>query len=130
MILDSSAIVAVLLDESKAAALLARIEATSVLGVGAPTLAETGLVLTARLGLGGATLLTRFVEEADASVVAFTDLHWRAAVHAFARYGKGRHPAALNFGDCMTYATAHVANRPLLCLGEDFAQTDLALVTL
>jgi ribonuclease VapC len=49
-------------------------------------------------------------------------------VQAFLRFGKGRHPAALNFGDCITYATARLAGEPLLCLGEDFAKTDLELV--
>ena len=49
------------------------------------------------------------------------------ALSAFARYGKGRHPAGLNLGDCLTYATAKVADEPLLCLGDDFAETDLAL---
>jgi ribonuclease VapC len=52
------------------------------------------------------------------------------ALDAFSRFGKGRHPAALNFGDCMTYAIAEVARRPLLCVGEDFAQTDLELAGL
>jgi ribonuclease VapC len=130
VILDSSAIIAVLLGEPDATALLAQLESTSILGVGAPTLAETGVVLTARLGPAGATLLARFVEVADASVVAFADQHWLVAVDAFTRFGKGRHPAALNFGDCMTYATAHVAGQPLLCLGDDFDRTDLPLVTL
>jgi ribonuclease VapC len=129
VILDSSAIIAVILGEPDAAALLAQLESTSILGVGAPTLAETGVVLTARLGPAGATLLARFVEESDASVVAFEDHHWLVAVDAFARFGRGRHTAALNFGDCMAYATAHVAGQPLLCLGDDFARTDLPLVT-
>jgi ribonuclease VapC len=52
----------------------------------------------------------------------------RVAVGAFRRYGKGRHPAGLNYGDCMTYAAAHVAGEPLLCLSDDFAQTDLEVV--
>jgi ribonuclease VapC len=61
-------------------------------------------------------------------VLSFGDAHWRIAQSAFVRYGKGRHPAALNFGDCLTYATAYVAGEPLLCVGNDFAQTDLELV--
>jgi uncharacterized protein with PIN domain len=61
-------------------------------------------------------------------IVPFTGLHWQRAVDAFARFGKGRHPAALNFGDCMTYATAALARQPLPCRGDDFRKTDLELV--
>ncbi len=68
------------------------------------------------------------MEEAGVTVIPFTNAHNTAALDAYLRYGKGRHPAALNFGDCMTYATARLAGAPLLCVGEDFAQTDLALV--
>lgn len=60
-------------------------------------------------------------------VIPFEEEHWNEAAAAFRRYGKGRHPAGLNLGNCMTYATARLAQRPLLCLGDDFAQTDLAL---
>jgi len=60
----------------------------------------------------------------------FGDEHWRLAAQAFGRYGKDRHPAGLNYGDCLTYATAKLAGEPLLSLGDDFAQTDLELVTL
>ena len=56
--------------------------------------------------------------------------HWTVAVDAFVRYGKGRHPAALKFGDCLTYAVARVAREPLLCLGQDFARADPPAVTL
>jgi ribonuclease VapC len=59
-------------------------------------------------------------------VIPFDDRHWSIAIQAFIRYGRGRHPAALNFGDCMTFATAHLAARPLLFTGDDFAKTDLA----
>jgi len=54
--------------------------------------------------------------------------HWRTAVEAFRRFGKGRHPAALNFGDCLTYATAKLADRPLFFVGNDFGKTDLPRV--
>ena len=62
------------------------------------------------------------------AIVPFTDLHWQRTIDAFARFGKGRHPAALNFGDCMSYATAALARQPLLCVGDDFRKTDLELV--
>jgi ribonuclease VapC len=60
-------------------------------------------------------------------IVPFTDDHYGVAVDAWLRFGKGRHPAALKFGDCLTYAIAKVAMRPLLCTGDDFARTDLRL---
>ena len=127
MILDSSAIVAILLREPGHQKILDTLAAAEVIRAGAPTLAETGIVLSARMGVIGKTLLARFVAEAGLSVVPFGSEHWQIAVDAFGRYGKGRHPAALNFGDCLTYAVAKLANEPLLCLGNDFARTDLTL---
>lgn len=64
---------------------------------------------------------------ADAVVVDFGQRHWREAISAWGRFGKGRHPAGLNFGDCLSYATAVVADEPLLAKGDDFSQTDIAL---
>ena len=129
MILDSSAVVAIVLREPDHALLLAHFESAVEVGIGTPTLAETGIVLTARLGVSGRTLLARFLQESRLAVLPFEDRHWRTAIDAYRRFGKGRHPAALNFGDCLTYATARVANRELLAVGGDFARTDLALVT-
>lgn len=127
MIVDSSAVVAVLLRQPGYQPLLERLAGEEAAGIGAPTLAETGLVLAAKLGLSGRTLLARFLQESRLVVVAFGDEHWSVAIGAFVRFGKGRHPAGLNFGDCLTYATARLAGEALLCLGDDFAQTDLAL---
>jgi uncharacterized protein with PIN domain len=78
----------------------------------------------------GRTVLARFLQENSIQTVAFDDAHATAALDAYSRFGKGRHRAALNFGDCCTYAIASVASEPLLCLGDDFAQTDLLLVSL
>lgn len=129
MIVDSSAIVAILLQEPGCEPLLDQLAGSEdPPGVGAPTLVETGIVLAARLGVPGKTLLARFVQESDLRVISFTPDHWPVAVGAYLRYGKGRHPAALNFGDCLTYAVSRVASEPLLCLGNDFARTDLPLV--
>ena len=96
--------------------------------IGAPTAAETGLVLTSRLQKNATGSLLRFFEETGIEIVPFTNLHWQRAIDAFSRFGKGRHPAALNFGDCMTYATATMARQPLLCRGDDLRKTDLDLV--
>ena len=128
MIVDSSAVVAVLLRQAGHEAVLDRLETAPVAGIGAPTLVETGIVLAARLGIAGKTLLARFLDEAGLTVVPFTTEHWPVAVDAYLRYGKGRHPAALNFGDCLTYAVCRQANQPLLCVGDDFPRTDLDVV--
>nr|WP_246401471.1 type II toxin-antitoxin system VapC family toxin [Jiangella mangrovi] len=96
--------------------------------IGTPTLVETGIVLSARMGPAGSSLLGRFVTEAGLRPVELTAVHWPVAVGAYLRYGKGRHPAALTFGDCLTYAVAAVSGEPLLCVGNDFPQTDLVLV--
>lgn len=127
MIVDSSALVAVLLREPGHEPLVACLASEPAPAVGAATLAETGIVLAWRLGVGGRTLLARFVQEANLVVVPLGDEHWGVAVEAFLRFGKGRHPARLNYGDCLTYAVARLADEPLLCIGDDFAQTDLTL---
>lgn len=93
--------------------------------MGAPTLAEAGIVLTARMGRNAIGPLARFTQELDVVTVAFGDEHWKEAVDAFDRYGRGRHRASLNFGGCMTYAVARLADEPLLCVGEEFRLTDL-----
>ncbi len=128
MILDSSALVTIILRELGSDRVLDAIEAADACRVGAPTLVETTMVLTGRLGDEGRTMLLSLLQEVNIDVLSFGDVHWRIAQSAFVRYGKGRHPAALNFGDCLTYATAYVAGEPLLCVGNDFAQTDLELV--
>lgn len=128
MIIDSSAIVAIFLREKGSDRLLDELEAADDVRVGSPTLVETAMVLTSRLGDEGRTMLLSLLQEVNVDVLSFSDAHWRIAQSAFVRYGKGRHPAALNFGDCLTYATAYVAGEPLLCVGDDFAQTDLELV--
>jgi ribonuclease VapC len=101
-----------------------------VIGVGAPTLVETSLVLSLRLGSGGERLLQRVLQAAEVDVLPFRADHWEVARTAYERFGKGRHPAGLNLGDCFSYATARVAGRPLLCVGDDFPLTDLPLVAL
>jgi ribonuclease VapC len=128
VIIDSSALVAILLAEPGRQVLLDHVAKAVIVGVGAPTLAETGIVLTARIGIAGRSLLARLLDEAGIETVPFTAAHWPIAVDAFARYGKGRHSAALNFGDCLTYATSRLAGRPLLCTGDDFPRTDLAVL--
>lgn len=130
MILDTSAIVAIILGQAESAALTRALLADAPSAVGAPTLAEAAVVLQARLGPRGLADLRGFLVELDVHAIPFGDEHWRQAGMAFSRYGKGRHPASLNFGDCLTYAVAKLSGLPLLCLGGDFPQTDLTLAPL
>lgn len=98
------------------------------LAIGAPTLFEAAMVAIGRYEQRGHDLLAYFLEEQGVGVISFEEHHWEVAVDAFDRYGKGRHPARLNLGDCMTYATAAVAGEPLLFIGNDFTRTDIAPV--
>ena len=125
MILDSSAVVAVILGERGHLRVVAAIEDASEVLIGAPTLFETELVITRRYGPRARALVLEFLEENEVLVTPFDGRHWELAAEAFLRYGKGRHPARLNYGDCMTYATARLAGEPLLFVGEDFRLTDL-----
>ena len=125
MILDSSAIVAVVLREPGWERLLEKLGAEDTCAIGAPTLAETGIVLTAKIGKKAASVLSRFLQETSTAVIPFAEDHWRVAVEAYGRFGKGRHAAGLNFGDCLTYAVAHLSEQPLLFVGNDFTRTDL-----
>ena len=127
MILDTSAILAVVFGEPDRDELLGRIGQAEVVGVGAPTLAETAIVLAARLGDEGPRTLARLVERAALVVIPFEQTHWQVAAEAWLRFGRGRHPAGLNLGDCLAYATARLAGQPLLCKGDYFSKTDLAL---
>lgn len=125
MIVDSSAIVAIVLQEPGFEAVLERLTTGVSSAIGTPTLTETAIVLSARLRFDARALLARLVVEADIETVPFGDRHYGAAVDAWLRYGKGRHAAALNFGDCLSYALAKLAEAPLLYVGEDFAKTDI-----
>ncbi len=113
MILDSSAILAILFGEPGFETFVEKLASASTAGVGAPTLAETGIVLGARLGADAKRVLSLFLVETEPTIIPFGEAHWRSAVDAYQRYGKGRHRAALNFGDCMAYAVAKLAQQPL-----------------
>ena len=125
MIVDSSALVAIVLREPGWEQIVAKLAAEETCAVGAPTLAETGLVLTVKMGKKAQMVLSRFLQESGLVIIPFAEEHWRIAVEAYARFGRGRHAAALNFGDCLTYAFARLAEQPLLFVGADFAKTDL-----
>jgi ribonuclease VapC len=125
LILDSSAIVAVILRERGHDRLVKAMDRATGLAVGAPTMLETGIVMVRAFDMHGRSLVSRFLRDRDVVVTPFDSRHWSVATEAFIQFGKGRHPARLNYGDCMTYATARVADAPLLFVGDDFAKTDL-----
>lgn len=125
MIVDASALLAIVFREAGYERLLERIAGAGTVAAGAPTLAETGIVLHARLGDASRGMLERLLDELSIVEIPFGEVHWREAVDAFRRFGRGRHPAALNFGDCLTYAVASLNGEPLLFVGDDFARTDV-----
>ena len=125
MILDTSAVVAIVMKEQGHEELL-RAMSGAAAATGTASLTEAAIVLSARVGYDVRSLLSRFLSEASIAVVPFGESHYGAAVDAWLRYGKARHPASLNFGDCVAYAVARLANEPLLFVGKDFAQTDIA----
>ena len=96
-----------------------------VVVVGAPTFVETHLVLTTKLRHDARPVVAVFLQVISAEVIPFGPAHLDAASAAFLRLGRGRHPAALNFGDRLSYALAAVSGLPLLFIGNEFGQTDL-----
>ena len=125
MTLDSSALVAILFSEAGHLDLVDRILDADAVRVGAPTLAETAIVVSARWRKPALRSVEALVRELGVAVVSFGDAEWKVATTAYQRFGRGRHKAALNFGDCLAYATAAVAGDTLLYVGDDFALTDI-----
>jgi ribonuclease VapC len=121
---DTSALLAVVLGEPDAERFLAALQSDAV-AISAVSLTEALIVAEARQGPDAARDLELLVAGTVDRVVPVDEAHARAAAGAWRRFGKGRHPAGLNFGDCLAYATASLANLPLLFKGDDFAQTDL-----
>lgn len=127
MILDTSAIVAILTRESFASVLLEKLLSTQLRLLPAPCAAEALLVLRNKLEQNPEPVLGDFFREFDIQVIAFEAQHLAWFNYAFSTFGKGRHPAALNFGDCFTYSIAKSTGLPVLCTGNDFNQTDLII---
>ena len=125
MVLDSSIIVAIVLQEPNYEKFVDKITFSPIVAIGAPTLVEATIVLSARIGSDARAIVSEFLREAQIEVIPFAAEHYQCALDAFLRYGKGRHKAALNFGDCLSYAVSFVANLPLLYTGDDFSKTDV-----
>jgi len=128
VVVDTSAIVAVLAREPGHDWLAAQLARASDRLMTAPTALELGIVLEAR-SPAATGILRRTLRDAQIAVIPFDDNLADRALDAWRRYGKGRHPAALNFGDCCSYALAEATGCPLLCVGDDFSLTDLTVWT-
>jgi ribonuclease VapC len=125
MIVDSSAVLAVLFAEPDAARYARAIGRASACRMSVATFLETAIVAESRGGSAAGHALDVFLERAGMELAPVTPDQARAARVAWRRFGKGNHPAGLNFGDCFSYALAESAREPLLFKGEDFAQTDI-----
>ena len=130
MIIDTSALLAILQDEPERRAFTEAIAAAAVRRMSAATFLETSMGVEARHGADGVRLLDILIESAGIEVVAVDFAQARIARQAFAEFGKRRHPAGLNYGDCFAYALARQRSEPLLSKGNDFPQTDIALAQL
>ena len=128
MILDTSALLAVLLDESDADHYEHTIALAPVCRMSVANYLEAIMVIEGRLGEAGGHELDNYLEEAGVELVSVTPEQAQAARIAWRTYGKGNHPAGLNFGDCFAYALAEVREEPLLFKGEDFILTDVVQV--
>ena len=129
MILDASAIVAIMRAEPEAAELSARLLAAARRETHGVSVYEATLAVARLSGdtvEAAEAIVMDFLEDLTILVSPIGPAETAAALDAFARYGKGRHPAALNMGDCFSYACARTRGMPLLYKGEDFAKTDLA----
>lgn len=130
MVIDSSALVAILLGEPDRDRLQSAIDANDVRIVSAVTKLEAGMVMVGRLGQQGGIELQNLLTFIGATIVPFDERQADIARDAFLRYGRGRHKAGLNFGDCAAYALAIAEAEPLLFKGTDFAATDVECVPL
>jgi ribonuclease VapC len=125
MVIDTSALVAIFLAEPERKLLLDLLLQAETRMISAATVLETGIVLEARRGESAGREFDLFLVRANLQIVPVDGEQAEIARSAWRKYGKGRHPAALNFGDCFSYALARFAGEPLLAKGTDFAATDI-----
>jgi ribonuclease VapC len=125
MVVDTSALIAVLQSEHGAERLARALHRAPVLRISAVAMVEASIVLLPRLGEAGVLRLDALLKELAIEVVPVTRATAELARDAFRRYGKGRHPAALNFGDCFSFALAMERGETLLFVGDDFSRTDV-----
>jgi ribonuclease VapC len=126
MIVDTSAILAIVLLEPEAEQFARAFRNTGPKRISTVTYLEATLVLEARLREKGRAALERWVRESGVEIASFDSRQLLYACQGWREFGKGKHPAGLNLGDCATYALVKATGEPLLCKGNDFAQTDIA----
>ncbi|HEX3838795.1 MAG TPA: type II toxin-antitoxin system VapC family toxin [Steroidobacteraceae bacterium] len=127
MVFDTSALLAILFDEPERRAFTEAIEATEVRLLSAASFVEASMILESRHGAEGVRALDRLLAAANVEIIAVDLPQAHAAREAFRQFGKGRHPAGLNFGDCFSYALAKGRSEPLIFKGGEFSQTDILL---
>jgi len=125
LVVDTSAAVSVLAGEPAAGPVLVALDQADQRLMSSATYVELGIVLEARFGPIGGAIADRFTREGGIEVVPVDRDQAELAIGAYRRFGKGRHSASLNYGDCFTYALAESRALPVLFVGDDFAQTDL-----
>ncbi|WP_420626727.1 type II toxin-antitoxin system VapC family toxin [Candidatus Poriferisodalis sp.] len=125
MIVDTSAVLAILFDETDAERYRRALAQAEHCRMSVASYLEAAMVVEGRGGTAAGDEFDRLLERAPIDLVEVTAEHAHAARRAWRRYGKGRHPAGLNFGDCFAYALAEVAQEPLLFKGDDFTATDV-----
>lgn len=126
MVIDTSALIAILESETEAEQLAEAIEQDTTRLISAVSIVEATLVIENRRGKEGGIALNLLMEKIAVEIIPVTAEHVVAACQAYRDFGKGRHPAKLNFGDCFSYAAAKLRDEPLLFKGNDFNQTDIA----
>jgi ribonuclease VapC len=127
IVVDTSAIMAILFQEDGASSAAKALAEASSRFLAAANLVEASIVAEARKGAAGALEFDALIETAGIEIVPVSEDTARAARVAWRRYGKGRHPAGLNFGDCFAYGLAKEKGAPLLAVGADFSKTDIVM---
>jgi ribonuclease VapC len=125
MVIDTSAVVAILLNEPGCERFTRALNEAPYLAISAASVLEISLVIDSRFGARAAGMLDRWLESAPVEIVAVTPKQVTIAREGFRQFGKGKHPAALNFGDCFSYSLAKASGDRLLYQGSDFSQTDI-----
>ena len=130
MVIDTSALIAILLGEPEGEAFARAIADDSIRLISAPTALEAGIVIEAKKGETGGRELDLLIHRARIEIVSMNEEQTEIARTAWRKFGKGRHPAGLNIGDCCSYALAKHAGEPLLFKGDDFSKTDIRALSI
>jgi len=127
MVIDSSVLIAILLQESEAAYYANLLANTETIYMSSVSIVESSIVIEYKKGELGAKEFDDLLNAINLTIIAFDEQQARLARTAWQKYGKGRHPAKLNFGDCCSYALAKYLNMPLLFKGDDFSKTEIQI---